>query len=101
MNKELNKRILLTINKEKIEKRTNIYYYIKDKKKLFSFLGLWSNEDFFYKKDKYDLKYKLVNHLTDDYTRVLFKPILNLDYYFPNLTMINYLEKLIKNQYYI
>ena len=90
MNKELNKRILLTINKEKIEKRTNIYYYIKDKKKLFSFLGLWSNEDFFYKKDKYDLKYKLVNHLTDDYTRVLFKPILNLDYYLPEFSKFNY-----------
>ena len=90
MNKDLNKRILLRINREKIEKRTNIYYYIKDKKKLFSFLGLWSNEDFFYKKDKYDLKYKLVNHLTDDYTRVLFKPILNLDYYLPEFSKFNY-----------
>ena len=90
INKDLNKKLSLRINKEKIEKRTNIYYYIKNKKKLFSFLGIWSNEDFFYNKDKYDLKYKLVNHLTDDYTRVLFKPILNLDYYLPEFSRFNY-----------
>ena len=90
INKNINKVILLNLKKNDIEEKTKIFEYIKDKKKLFSFLSIWSNKDFFYNKDKYELKYKLVNHLTNDYTRVLLKPILNIDYYLPEFTQFNY-----------
>ncbi len=90
INKSINKTILLDLKKFDIEEKTRIFEYIKDKKKLFSYRSLWSNEDFFYNQDKYELKYKLVNHLTDDYTKVLLKPILNIDYYLPEFTEFNY-----------
>ena len=92
INTNLNKKILLNIKKTDIEDKTKIYAYIKEKKKLFSFLGLWSFEDYFYNKKKYEIKYKLVNHLTSDYTRILFEPIMNLDYYLPEFTRYNYDE---------
>ena len=97
INAGFNKKMLLNIKKDDIEEKTKIFHYIKEKKKLFTFLNIWSNEEFFYNKDKYDLKYKLVNHLTEDYTRVLLKPILNLDYYLPEFSQFNY-EKLFRKQ---
>ena len=97
INMNLNKKVLLNFKKYDIEEKTKIYQYVKDKKRLFSFLGIWSNKELFYNKDKYDLKYKLVNHLTEDYARVLLKPILNIDYYLPEFTRFNY-EKLFRKK---
>ena len=90
INNVLNYKILLFIKERDVQERKEIYEYIKVKKRLFSFLGIWSNEEFFYNKDKYELKYKLVNHLSEDFTRVLFKPILNIDYYLPEFSRFNY-----------
>ena len=90
INKELNKKILLNVKKDDIEEKTKIHDYIKDKKRLFNFLSIWSNKEFFYNKNKYDIKYKLVNHLTEDFTHVLLKPISNIDYYLPLFTEYNY-----------
>ena len=90
INDDLNQKILLNIKKGDMEKKTKLLDYIKEKKKMFSFLGLWSNEDYFYNKSKYEIKYKQVNHLTSDYTKVLFEPIINLDYYLPEFTRHNY-----------
>ena len=97
INININNIVLLNIKKDDIEEKTNIYDYIKDKKKLFSFLNIWSNEDFFYNKDKYELKYKIVNHYSEDYTRVLLEPILNIDYYLPEFSYYNY-DKLFRKQ---
>ena len=90
INDTLNQKLLINIRKGDMEKKTKMHLYIKHKKKLFSFLGLWSNEEYFYNKTKYEIKYKLVNHFTSDYTKVLFEPIINLDYYLPEFTKYNY-----------
>ena len=97
INKDINNKVLLNLKKDDIEEKTKIYKYTKDKKKLFSFLGIWSNPDFFYNKNKYEIKYKLVNHLSEDFTRVLLKPVLNIDYYLPEFTQFNY-ENLFRKQ---
>ena len=97
ISEKLNRKLLLSIKKGDIEEKTKIHNYIKIKKQLFSFLGIWSNEEFFYNKEKYEFKYKLVNHFTEDYTRPLLKPILNLDYYLPEFTQYNY-ENLFRKQ---
>ena len=92
INDNLNQKLLVNMRKGDMEKKTKMHLYIKQKKKLFSFLGLWSNEEYFYNKTKYEIKYKLVNHFTNDYTKVLFEPIINLDYYLPEFTKYNYEE---------
>jgi hypothetical protein len=97
-NSDINKKLFLNIKKEDIEEKAKIYKYVKIKKRLFSFLGIWSTKEFFYNKDKYELKYKLINHLTEDYTRVLFKPILNIDYYLPIFSKFNYDNLFRKNE---
>ena len=90
INENVNKKLLFNSIQRDIERKTNSNMYIKTKKKLFSFLGVWSNEEYFYNKSKYEIKYKLVNHLTSDYTKVLLEPIINIDYYFPEFTKYNY-----------
>ena len=88
INKELNKEILINKRKINLEEYEKINEYKKIKKKLFSFKGLWSKEEYFYE-PKYHLKYKLVNHLTEDFSKVLLKPILDLDYYLPTFSNFN------------
>ena len=82
INKELYKEIYITKKKINLEKNEKINEYKKIKKKLFSFKGIWSKEEFFYE-SKYHLKYKILNHLTEDYSKVMLTPILDLDYYLP------------------
>ena len=65
-----------------IEEHLKSHNYMKDKMKLFSFTGIWSNKEYFYDK-KYKLKYRLLNHLTDDLTRIFLTPIIDVDYYLP------------------
>ena len=60
--------------------------YKKDKKKMFKFRGIWSYEDFFYDTKKYKLKYKLLNHYTNDFTKILMTPIADIDYYLPKFS---------------
>ena len=60
--------------------------YRNDKKKLFKFKGIWSYEDFFYDTKKYKLKYKLLNHLTNDFTKIFMTPIIDIDYYLPKFS---------------
>ena len=98
INENANQKLLFNTIKSDMERKTASHSYIKSKKKLFSFLGLWSNEEYFYNKSKYEIKYKLVNHFTSDYTRVLFEPIINIDYYFPEFTKYNYDEIFRKNE---
>ena len=86
INKKIVTSILLEEKKNIIENKHKIYLYKKDKKKLFSYLALWSNPEYFYNKEKYDIKYKLVNHYTEDYLRVLITPILDINYYLPTFT---------------
>ena len=85
VNKQLIKEIFVYKKKINLEHNEKINEYKKIKKKLFSFRGIWSKEEFFYE-PKYHLKYKLVNHLTEDYTKILLTPILDLDYYLPTFS---------------
>ena len=98
INENANQKLLFNTIKSDMERKTASRIYIKSKKKLFSFLGVWSNEEYFYNKSKYEIKYKLVNHFTSDYTKVLFEPIINIDYYFPEFTKYNYDEIFRKNE---
>ena len=86
INRKIIKDILFEEKKNIIENKHKINLYKKDKKKLFSYLGLWSNLEYFYNKEKYDIKYKLVNHYTEDYLRVLVTPILDINYYLPTFS---------------
>ena len=60
-----------------------IRQYRKIKKKLFSFNGIFSTRKYFYDKNKYICKYKLLDHMTEDFTRILLTPIIDVDYYLP------------------
>ena len=74
---KLSKKIL---DMEEVRKEVD---YRNEKKKLFKFKGIWSYEDFFYDTKKYKLKYKLLNHLTNDFTKIFLTPISDIDYYLP------------------
>ena len=82
INRELIKEIFVNQKKINLEEKEKISEYKRIKKQLFSFKGIWSKEEFFYE-SKYHLKYKLVNHLTEDFSKILLTPILDVDYYLP------------------
>ena len=89
INKELIKEILINQKKISLEENEKIFEYKIIKKQLFSFRGLWSKEEYFYDQ-KYHLKYKLVNHLSEDFTKVLLRPIFDLDYYLPKYSQFEH-----------
>ena len=89
INKELIKEILINQKKISLEENEKILEYKMNKKQLFSFRGLWSKEEYFYDQ-KYHLKYKLVNHLSEDFTKVLLRPIFDLDYYLPKYSQFEH-----------
>ena len=63
--------------------------YRKYKKKMFKFKQIWSYEDYFYDVKKYKLKYKLLNHYTNDLTKIFITPIIDMDYYLPKFSRFN------------
>ena len=86
MNKNLREEIRLN---ERILERDGMereVYYRNYKKKMFKFKGIWSYEDFFYDNKKYKLKYKLLNHYTNDFTKIFMTPITDIDYYLPKFS---------------
>ena len=89
INKVLNTDLQLNQKKSQIDLQYKSHNYKKEKEKLFSFTGIWSIKDFFYNKKKYKLKYRLLNHMSDDYTRVLLTPIIDVDYYLPYFSKFN------------
>ena len=60
--------------------------YRKIKKKLFSFNGLLSTKKYFYEKNKYICKYRLLNHMTEDFTKIFLTPIIDMNYYLPKFS---------------
>jgi len=60
--------------------------YRKIKKKLFSFNGLLSTKKYFYEKNKYIIKYRLLNHMTEDFTKIFLTPIIDMNYYLPKFS---------------
>ena len=52
----------------------------KVKKKEFYFNGMWSDKELFFGKKQHELKYKMLNHLSDDYSNPLITPILDIQY---------------------
>ena len=89
VNKVLNTELQLNKKKCQIDEQYKSHNYKKEKEKLFSFTGIWSVKDFFYNKKKYRLKYRLLNHMNDDFTRVLLTPIIDVDYYLPQFSKYN------------
>ena len=82
-NKELNEEIKLNKKKNEIEEYFKCQNYRNTKKKLFKFNGIWSYQQYFYDYDSYRLKYKLLNHMTNDFTKIFMTPIDDIDYYLP------------------
>jgi hypothetical protein len=72
-------------NEFKEYSKCNIYKKIK--KDLFKLNGIWSYQDYFYDNEKYKLKYKLLNHMTNDFTRIMMTPIIDLNYYLPKFSL--------------
>ena len=65
-------------------------FYIKQKKRLFSWNGLWSNRKLFYEDNNINpIKYKIKNHYTENLMRPLLSPILDINYYLPKFTHFN------------
>ena len=89
INDDLSDEIRFSQMKSYFENYDKITKYYKIKKRLFSFNGLWSKKEFFYNKDKYSLKYKIFNHLTEDYTKIFLTPIIDIDYYLPKFSSFN------------
>ena len=86
-NKALCEEIKIKQKEKDIEENFKFQSYKDIKKDLFKFNGIWSNEEVFYDIDKYKLKYKILNHMTNDFTRIFMTPILDIDYYLPNFSM--------------
>ena len=82
-NIELNKEIKLNKKKNEIEEYFKCQNYRNIKKKLFKFNGIWSYQHYFYDYESYRLKYKLLNHMTNDFTKIFMTPINDIDYYLP------------------
>ena len=61
-------------------------HYRNIKKKLFKFNGIWSYQEYFYDYEKYKLKYKLLNYMTNDFTKILTTLITDVDYYLPKFS---------------
>ena len=89
INENLSDEIRFSQMKSYFDNYERITKYYKIKKKLFSFKGLWSKKDFFYNKNKYGLKYKIFNHLTEDFTKILLTPIIDMEYYLPKFSSFN------------
>ena len=70
--------------------------YYKLKQRLFVFKGLWSKEEFYYDKKNYELKYKVFNHLTEEFTKILLTPIIDINYYLPKFSSFN-IDKLFRH----
>ena len=61
--------------------------YKKQKRKLFTYNGMWSNRNLFYGKiNSQIIKYKVMNHYSKDLMRPLLAPIFDINYYLPEFT---------------
>ena len=58
--------------------------YIKIKKELFSWNGIYSNKILFYTDKKKEFKYKISTHLTQNFINPILIPILDFNYYTSN-----------------
>ena len=89
MSKNLREELRLSKKIMEIEDRIKEEEYRSDKKKMFKFRGVWSYEDIFYDIKKYKLKYKLLDHYTNDLTKIFMTPITDIDYYLPKFSKFN------------
>ena len=96
-----NKDLVDEINRYQIiinfNEHDKIRRYRKIKKNLFSFNGILSTKKYFYEKNKYICKSKLLNHMTEDYTKIFITPIIDIDYYLPKFSKFN-TENLFRNK---
>ena len=85
-----------------INEYKNYKTYRKIKKNLYSFNSPYSNFNIFYtKEDKKKLKYKVSNHLTNEYSRPLIIPVLNINHYLPHQFKTKFLKDDINDIYKI
>ena len=82
---------ILSKNYKLIEKEKEIKLYIKKaKKEQLYFTGMWSDKNLFYNKtdEPTNLKYKSINHLTEEFSKPFLSPFLDYNYYFPKSSAV-------------
>ena len=102
---KFNKNLVDELRRYQIKSKFNEYdkirKYRKIKKQIFSFNGILSTKKYFYERNKYICKYRLLNHMSEDFTRILLTPIIDIDYYLPKFSKFelkNLFRKENKNQ---
>ena len=56
---------------------------------MFSFQNIWSYYPFFYNHNKYNMKSKIVNHYSDNFSKILLTPIIDLNAFLPNFSQFD------------
>ena len=85
-------------NEEYLNEKKRKNNYKKNKIKLFSWKGYWSNKYLFYEHPEF-LKLKIKNHYTKEMTKPLLVPILDLDYDIPPFKKFDISKLYNKNNY--
>ena len=72
--------------------------YKRQKQKLFTFNGMWSDRELFYKYDNNDIiKYKVMNHYSKNLMRPILTPIFDIKYYLPEFNDFDTNNLFLKN----
>ena len=72
--------------------------YKRQKQKLFTFNGIWSDRELFYKYGDNDIiKYKVINHYSKNLMRPILKPIFDINYYLPEFNNFDTNNLFMKN----
>ena len=95
--KELIQSIRMYQIDQNYKSNNKIRQYRKIKKKLFSFNGIFSTRKYFYDRKKYICKYRLLDHMTEDFTRIFLTPIIDMDYYLPKFSKFQ-VQKLFRSK---
>ena len=89
MNSTLRDEIIILNIKRYFDKYDKNTKYYKLKKRYFMFKGLWSKQEFYYDKKNYKIKYKISNHLNEDFMKIFLTPIADINYYLPKFSSFN------------
>ena len=81
---DLEKWLVKLYNNQRKKYIKNRKEYKRQKQKLFTFNGMWSDRDLFFKNIDYDIiKYKVAHHYSKNLMRPLLSPIFDINYYLP------------------
>ena len=95
---DLEKWLFKLYNNQRKKYIKNRKEYKRQKQKLFTFNGMWSDREIFFKNADYDIiKYKIAHHYTKNLMRPLLTPILDINYYLPEFINFDTKNLFMKN----